>query len=1203
MFLKKEKQIQGGRLNATADYFKNLKDAAPGEALGPKVAFIGTLNGLTPDWNQTVAEMGSLETEWRQHRQGSSTGKAYMHWSLNLEPGEGPWTPETAREAVQIHLRHQGMENHHAIYAAHKDKPHSHIHIYVCQIRPEPDGKGIYRLAQGASISSQKGSNKAESALLAEAEIRARQGWRRSKHIRWDMTADGKFVQSKPTPKDPDAVRVGVKVQGMEIRTGTKHEKTALAEAGRDIIRQAGNDKAKAVALLAAAGITYQDTDYVDNKGRRHVGGLLVSADVPKGVKVSSLPADCRWIAKEGTSASLKTAVETPIKIEGFADAKAVVKQAVAGSATWTDLFRKLDAANLSFEQTGKAGGRVRFGQGDTDTIKLSEAGTSFLQLERKLGQFSPYAPTLHDSQGKVNASFEKMHGEAGKSLGDNSIGRLPAYTVSNDIIAEPLGDNGIGRLPAYTMPKNLDGNGGNDATIIQHPTIPTIAEVAKTVLLEKGQTEVETLEALASQGITFSREVAIDKKSGKEFTYGKLSRDGEAPITLKNLGTGEDGKALFTLHSLDRQFLTAEAGRILAAHAAEGRTAAGFALTAAGIALVEARGKDKEGREFTYGQLERNGVAIPLSALGRTDKGHSTYSLSSLDRAELRSVALPIIETHAGRGKTAVEFALAAQGITLSEKKEKIEGQDQEIRYGVVERNGVSVTLKALGEKDSKAIYSLGSLERTEREIRQGELRREALPVIEANSNQGKTAIATALAGRGIALVEKTDKIKGEDGKEIEVKYGVLERGDVSVTLKSLGQNDEGKAVHSVGGMEWAEREYRQGELRNAALPIAQAHHGEGWDATVKALASQGIRLSEEPILIKDKASGQEKEVIASRLERDGVTVTLRSLGDKDGKPLFQAREMQRMGLAQDAARILDQHGTYAGAESALAAAGIHAERVRTTFTAPDGEERTATVMRLERDGVTTSTGYAGKAYSVSALDNRLMPEDKARSLYLEARTHRDPVKFLAAKGLTASDVDRIGRVGERVERNIPRKSAPPAAPVQPGGSVIPRSVKELLDQIADSAEAAARIAQANARAASAEHEKRKAEKALAALKSQIRTEERKPARPAKDAGAQAIKENKDMAEGMTHAPTAVKPQAPETTDKEQAKPVANDDQQQAQAQVVEAPQPSGTDDGDKDRIKAEAEREREREIELAQRERERERERMLRERERERM
>lgn len=1119
MIIKRERQIQGGRLPDTADYLRDAKHAAPGEFAGPKVAFTGTIGGLTPDWHQTQMEMGSLEQEWRAHRQGSSTGKPYVHWSINLMPGEGPFSEAQAREAVQIHLRHQGLTGHHALYAVHKDKAHSHIHIYTCMIRPEPDANGVYRLAwQGASVESAKGSNRAESAQKAEAEICARQGWSRVKRARWDYV-NGEFVRRKPEPKDPNAVNVGVKVKGQEIRTGQQHPKTALAEAGRDIIRGAGNDKAKAIAVLAAAGISYKDVDYTDNKGRRHVGGLLVSADVPKGVKVSSLPQDCRWIVRkdEGTSASSKTGVAEPIKIEGFGDAKRAVKQAVAGSATWTDLFRKLDASGLGFERTGKTGARIRFGQGETDVIKLSEAGTSFSRLEQKLGQFSPYDRTMHDSQGKVNASFEKMHGEAGKSLEDKGIGRLPAYTISEGIIGKPLAGNDIGRLPAYTMPTNFDGNGGNDATIIQHPTIPTIKETAAAVFLEKGKTEAETLEALGEQGITFSREVATDRKTGNSFTYGRLARGDEA-ISLKALGTNDQGKALFTLNNLDRGFLAAESSRILAAHAAEGRTAAGFALTAAGIALVEARGKDKEGREFTYGQLERNGVAIPLSALGRDDKGHSTYSLSAMDRAELRSLALPIIADNAGRGRTAVEFALAAQGIVLNERKETVEkdGQKTEIRYGEIERNGVTVSLKALGLTGDKATYSLGGLEKTEREI-------------------------------------------------------------------------------------------RQGALRSDALPIADATAKQGWNAMVKALSDKGIRLSEEPVVIKK--DGKDQEVVFAKLERDGISVSLKSLGENNGKALFQARELERRQLATDAAKILDTHGTYQGAEKALAASGIRAERVRTTFTTPDGEEKQATVLRLERNGVTTSSGYAGKAYSVSALDNRLMPEDKARSLYLEARTHRDPVKFLAAKGFTASDIDRIGRIGERVERGIPRKSAPPAAPVQPGGSVIPRSVKELLDQIADSAEAAARVAQANARAARSEFEKRKAEKALAALQSQIKHEEKKPARPAKDAGAQASNKENTMAEGMTHAPTAVKPtQAPETTEeKDKAKPVANDDrqeQQQAAQAAQEAPQATTTTETDeKDRIKAEAERDREREIELQQRERERERERMLRERERERM
>ena len=706
------------------------------------------------------------------------------------------------------------------------------------------------------------------------------------------------------------------------------------------------------------------------------------------------------------------------------------------------------------------------------------------------------------------------MHGEAVEPLGDNSIGRLPAYTVSESVIAEPLGDNAIGRIPAYTMPENFHATGGQDAIEHAYTPIPTIAEAATAVFMAQGQTEAEVLASLESQGISFTREVATDRKTGKEFTYGKLARGDEA-ISLKALGQNAEGKPLVTLSGLDRGFLAAEASRVLTAHAAEGRMASAAALAAAGIVLSEAKATTKDGKEVTYGQLERNGVVIPLSALGRDEKGHSTYSLSALDRTELRNLALPIVEAHAAQGRTATAEALAAQGITLTERKEVIEkdGQKTEIRFGEIERNGVTVSLKALAEKDGKAIHSLGSLERTEREIRQGDLRAEA-------------------------------------------------------------------------------------------LPVAEAHARQGWDAMVKALAAKDIRLSEEPTIIKK--DGKETEVVFARLERDGISVSLKSLGEKDGRALFQARELERRGLATDAAKILDAHGTYAGAEKALAQAGINAERVRTTYVAPDGEEKQATVLRLERNGVTTSSGYAGKAYGVSSLDNRYMPETTAKALYMEARTHRDPVKFLASRGLTASDVDRIGRVGAKVEKGLPRNSAPPAAPVQPGGSVIPRSVKELLDSIAEAAEAAAKVAQANARASRAEAEKRKAEKALAALQGQIKQEEKKqPARPA-SAGAQAAKpEVNNMAEGMNHAPVATKPAPVEAVEEkqEQAKPVVEDQQQaaQAQAQAQEAPKAGGTTDAEKDRLKADADREREREQE--QREREIERERMMRERERERM
>ena len=876
---------QGRRLDDTERYLRDAKHAAAGAETGPKFDFGGMVNMVSEDWKGAVKEMAALEASY------GGDGQVYAHWSISLKEGER-WTPATAQVAVEIFLRHQGLEGHQTLWSVHNDTKNHHIHLLMSRIRPEPgpDGKTYEIAYEGGSIVNPTSGHTYthESGHAAEAEIRATQSWAREKKAEYDMI-DGKIVKAQyaPDPADRDKIKLGVKIERIEAQTGEKHPKRIMAEQAVSIIRAANGDKPTAVAMLAAQGIRYEDMDYLDAKGRRHLGGQI-SGEAGE-VKISALPKADRWIAKQ----------------------PAVAVQAPAEKAA------KPVKASLSQVQNN--------------------------------GQVPPYAIS-HDVMSSVNASSEIMHGK-----------------------------------------------GANDATNMQRPPVPTLKEAATAILVQEGKTETETLEALGAQGITLTRETGTDAKTGNAYVYGRLSRDGEKPISLRQLGLDDAGKPLFSLPILDRQFLIAD--------------------------------------------------------------------------------ARPVLAATAGTGRTATAAALLASGITLSE-------------------------------------------------------------------------------------VSKV--IKGEDGTEKTVRYGQLERAGITVALGAIAKGEDGKAVYTLGQMEKAEREIKQGDLRAEALPLIQAQARTGWDDAVKACAAQGIKLSEEPAIIKDKA-GVEKEIVYARLERDGISVSLKSLTGTDGKALFSARELQRTALAQDAARIIDAHGSYAAAEPAMLAANINYERLKITVTGKDGEEKIVTVGRLERDGVTTTTGHAGKEYGIAALDSRYLPTETARSLYLEARTQEKPVQYLAQKGLTASDIDRVGRVGEKLEKGIQRGEKP-AAVAKPtaqapaiGKSIIPHSVQEILDLIAESAQQAAALASANARAAQAatlarraEAKAAKAEEALAALKASIRHEE-KTTKPA----PQGPKEQQAMADGiggMTHAPETKK-QVPLAEGQEKAVATAQTDQDRDAAQAVQAP------------------------------------------------
>ena len=285
------------------------------------------------------------------------------------------------------------------------------------------------------------------------------------------------------------------------------------------------------------------------------------------------------------------------------------------------------------------------------------------------------------------------------------------------------------------------------------------------------------------------------------------------------------------------------------------------------------------------------------------------------------------------------------------------------------------------------------------------------------------------------------------------------------------------------------------------------------------KMLSEQGITFSREKAT--DQKTGRVFEY--GKLTRGTEAITLKSLGlNENGKALFSLQGIDRVFLARDAASVVSTARSWSEAETSLANVGIKYARVKTTTAT--GQE--VIVGRLERAGVTSSLGLAGKDFQPGALDARLLPYSEAKSLYEAARTQQNPVVFLAKQGLTVSDIDRIGRVGEKLEPNLKKQDKPGKAQgpqsqaPRPESSIIPRNINEILNLIEESAKHAAALAAANAKAGQAAWEARaaenraaSAEKALADLKASI-----KPETPAPTVAAA---KEKTMSE-TTHAPTA---------------------------------------------------------------------------------
>ena len=71
-----------------------------------------------------------------QTSRGRKCEKDCFHASLSWEQGQQP-TPDDMREAAQDFLKALGMETAHAVFIAHEDKAHPHVHIVASRIDPQ----------------------------------------------------------------------------------------------------------------------------------------------------------------------------------------------------------------------------------------------------------------------------------------------------------------------------------------------------------------------------------------------------------------------------------------------------------------------------------------------------------------------------------------------------------------------------------------------------------------------------------------------------------------------------------------------------------------------------------------------------------------------------------------------------------------------------------------------------------------------------------------------------------------------------------------------------------------------------------------------------------------------------------------------------------------------------------------------------------
>src|SRR5262249_55031544 len=120
-------------------YYLHDKGALTAE----RVAFTHTENLPTRDAEKAIRFMAYTamrEAELKARAGGSGRGSKLelpvYSYSLSWAPGEDP-SQEEMIEAAKATLRELGLAGHEALFIAHNDEPHPHIHLVVNRVHPE----------------------------------------------------------------------------------------------------------------------------------------------------------------------------------------------------------------------------------------------------------------------------------------------------------------------------------------------------------------------------------------------------------------------------------------------------------------------------------------------------------------------------------------------------------------------------------------------------------------------------------------------------------------------------------------------------------------------------------------------------------------------------------------------------------------------------------------------------------------------------------------------------------------------------------------------------------------------------------------------------------------------------------------------------------------------------------------------------------
>lgn len=130
---------KGGRsFKGAFAYYMHDKDADTRN----RVAWTHTVNMLTDDPDKAWRVMAYTAKNQERLKEaadvvatGRKTAKPVMAYSLSWHPDQSP-TPDHMRETALKSLEVLGLSQHEAVFVAHSDTPHAHVHVIVNRVHP-----------------------------------------------------------------------------------------------------------------------------------------------------------------------------------------------------------------------------------------------------------------------------------------------------------------------------------------------------------------------------------------------------------------------------------------------------------------------------------------------------------------------------------------------------------------------------------------------------------------------------------------------------------------------------------------------------------------------------------------------------------------------------------------------------------------------------------------------------------------------------------------------------------------------------------------------------------------------------------------------------------------------------------------------------------------------------------------------------------